>query len=252
MLCRLQDETARVEDELVKPEGVEALLHCFTSSKSNSFENLLDPFLKLCRLSSAVTVGVAKAQLIRRIIDKLGASKAVVRLNLLRVLRAVCDAHPSRAVLVERYGLYEIVRGLSRDDGAILVRELAREILPALKPALKPAVARLSSTHSRNGSVMSAASVGSGRSTSSGQAVPSPRSPRALSPMGSMGLSPPKAGIVPKKRIRRTASDTSGSFPSLASPAPVLAPASRAPIVRQKSRQQLGDFQWRSPSVEGR
>jgi len=65
-----------------------------------------------------------------------------VRLNLLRILRTVCDVHPNRAILVERYGLHEIVTRLSKEDGAVLVRELAREILPALAPALKPALGK--------------------------------------------------------------------------------------------------------------
>lgn len=138
MSVRLQDETARLEDELMNPEALEALLKCFVTAKANSFENLLDPFLKICRISTRITIGAAKSQFFRRVIDRLAHSKAVVRLNLLRILRTVCDVHPNRAILVERYRLHEIVAKLSKDDGAVLVRELAREILPALAPALKP------------------------------------------------------------------------------------------------------------------
>jgi hypothetical protein len=127
-----------LEDELMKPEALEALLKCFVSAKANSFENLLDPFLKICRISTRITIGIAKSQFFKHVIDRLVHSKAVVRLNLLRILRTVCDVHPNRAILVERYGLHEIVSKLSKDDGAVLVRELAREILPALAPALKP------------------------------------------------------------------------------------------------------------------
>lgn len=138
LMGRLQDETARLEDELMKPEALEALLKCFVSAKANSFENLLDPFLKICRISTRITIGIAKSQFFKRVIDRLAHSKAVVRLNLLRILRTVCDVHPNRAMLVERYGLLEIVAKLSKEDGAVLVRELAREILPTLAPALKP------------------------------------------------------------------------------------------------------------------
>jgi len=122
----------------MKPDALEALLKCFVSAKANSFENLLDPFLKVCRISTRITIGIAKSQFFKRVIDRLAHSKAVVRLNLLRILRTVCDVHPNRAILVERYGLHEIVAKLSKDDGAVLVRELAREILPTLVPALKP------------------------------------------------------------------------------------------------------------------
>ncbi|KAF9005467.1 hypothetical protein BDQ17DRAFT_1353150 [Cyathus striatus] len=103
------------------------LLKCFVSCKANSFENLLDPFLKITLLC-----------VFKRIIDRLGHnSRAVVRLNLLRLLKSVCEVHPNRAMLVERYGLLGVVERLSRGggDGAVLVRELAREIVPVLKPA---------------------------------------------------------------------------------------------------------------------
>ncbi|PIL35163.1 hypothetical protein GSI_02952 [Ganoderma sinense ZZ0214-1] len=143
ILSWLQDETARIEDELMKPESIDALLRCFVQAKANSFENLLDPFLKMFRISTNIAIGIAKSQFFKRLIDKLGSSKAVVRLNLLRILRTVCDVHPNRVVLVERYGIYDIVAKLSKEDVAVLVRELAREIVPTLAPALKPS-ARLS------------------------------------------------------------------------------------------------------------
>lgn len=122
----------------MKPDSLDALLRCFVSAKANSFENLLDPFLKIFRISTSITIGVAKSQFFKRLIEKLGSGKAVVRLNLLRILRTVCDVHPNRAMLVERYGIYDIVAKLSKEDVAVLVRELAREIVPTLAPALKP------------------------------------------------------------------------------------------------------------------
>jgi len=123
---------------LAKPKPLDALLKCFVSAKAGSFENLLDPFLKICRLSTLIAIGIAKAQFFKRITEKLGNSKAVVKLNLLRILRTVCDVHPNRALLVERYGIHETVASLRRNDGAVLVRELAKEIEPSLAPALKP------------------------------------------------------------------------------------------------------------------
>jgi hypothetical protein len=143
---RLQDEPARVEDELVHPSSIAALLKCFTTSKAVSFENLLDPFLKIIRLSSGIAVQLSRSSaFFKRIVDRIShTAKAVVRLNLLKILRSVCDIHPNRALLVERFGLLGLVQGLSQSggDGAVLVRELARDILPLLKPGLKPAASR--------------------------------------------------------------------------------------------------------------
>ena len=113
----------------------------------------MDPFLKICRLSANIAIGIAKLQFFRRVVDRLGHSKALVRLNLLRIVKTVCDVHPNRATLVERHGIYEIVAKLSKEDGAVLVRELAREIMPTLAPALKPSISAGlgGSTSSREG-----------------------------------------------------------------------------------------------------
>ncbi|KII90830.1 hypothetical protein PLICRDRAFT_107006 [Plicaturopsis crispa FD-325 SS-3] len=212
ILSWLQDETARVEDELIKPSSLEALLKCFTTAKANSFENLLDPFLKVCRISTNVTIGLAKSQFFKRVIDRLGHSRAVVRLNLLRILRTVCDVHPNRAILVERYGLYDIVSKLSKDDGAVLVRELAREIVPALQPALKPAL--------------------SGKSL-----LKKPDTPKG-------------SGIAPK-RARRTASETSALLSSGSNSSSSGGPArsalelgGRTPKSSSNPRAKLGEIPW--------
>ncbi|KIM52300.1 hypothetical protein SCLCIDRAFT_1223881 [Scleroderma citrinum Foug A] len=217
VLSWLQDETAKIEDVLVKPESVDALLKCFVSAKAYSFENLLDPLLKICRVSTPITIGLAKATFFKRIIDRLGHSRAVVRLNLLRILRTVCDVHPNRAILVERYGLHEMVLKLSKDDGAVLVRELAREILPALAPALKP----------------------------------------ALSKSGIKGHDTPKSSsIIAPRKTRRTASETSAILHT-SSPTPLgsgAPPSSRLGIERShsSSRHRLGDIQWQQGGTGGR
>ncbi|KAI0035206.1 hypothetical protein K488DRAFT_76773 [Vararia minispora EC-137] len=199
ILSWLQEETSRVEDELLKQASLDALLKSFVSAKAGSFENLLDPFLKVLRLSSPVAIGIAKSAFFKRVVEKLDSSKAVVKLNLLRILRAVCDVHPNRAVLVERYGIYEIVVRLRKDDGAVLVRELAREI----EPSLKPAIARTSGLSARDA---------------------------------------PKSALAPKRRARRTASDTSGM--SSLSPGQTLVDAQRERRGQLPSRNRLGDIPW--------
>ncbi|KZV66238.1 hypothetical protein PENSPDRAFT_755870 [Peniophora sp. CONT] len=210
VLAWLQEETARVEDDLLKQASLDALLKCFVSAKAGSFENLLDPLLKIIRLAPPVAIGIAKTAFFKRVVEKLGNSKAVVKLNLLRILRAVCEIHPNRASLVERYGIFELVVRLRREDPAVLVRELAREIEPSLRPAL------------------------AGRASAI------------------KALETPKSGVAPKKRSRRTASDTSGV--SMISPNQSLA-SSGAREARTKShlpsRNRLGGIPWQPPPSGG-
>lgn len=211
---RLHDETARVEDQLVKSESIDELVRCFVNSKANSFENLLEPILKMMRLSTPVTLAIAKLPaFFKRIIDRLGHhTKALVRRNLLRVLKAVCDVHPNRAMLVERYGLLGVVERLSKSDGAVLVRELAREIVPTLKPGLK----------AKN-------------DASSG-----------LGPADTLN----RSGLAPKK-MRRAASETSPQVGSIQHHSKMLSQrtSSDSPMRTKLSRQRLGDIQW--PNGDG-
>ena len=210
---RLHDETARVEDELIKSESTEAIVRCFVNSKANSFENLLEPILKVTRLSTPVTLAIAKLPaFFKRIIDRLGHhTKALVRRNLLRVLKAVCDVHPNRALLVERYGLLGVVERLSKSDGAVLVRELAREIVPTLKPGLRGKSEILSGTET-----------------------------------------PTKSGLAPKK-MRRAASETSPKVGIIQhSKTLASSSGGDSPMRTRPSRQRLGDIKWQSSDGPGR
>ncbi|KAJ9476452.1 Cell division control protein 15 [Pseudozyma hubeiensis] len=131
ILVWLQDESARVEEVLLQPAAIESLLYVFATSKANSFENLLEPFVKVCRLSSGVVAALARNTLfVKRLLERLSHPKAVVRLNLLRITKMVCDLKgDSHSPLVEQLKVYDVVEKLSSKDTAVLVKELARDIL---------------------------------------------------------------------------------------------------------------------------
>jgi hypothetical protein len=186
------------------------MLKCFTNAKANSFEGLLDPFLKICRLSQSITLGISsKSQFFRRVTDRLGHGKPVTRLNLLRILRAVFDVHPDRTGLVRRYGLLEIVERLSKSDGAVLVRELAREILPSLQ---SPEPFNLSKPNARTGDGNVSSHIA------------------------------PRSALAPKRRgvMRRTASETSVNSSST--------PGATRTRLKPVSRNKVSEIPWQDPS----
>lgn len=89
--------------------------------------------LKILRLSTSVTSSISTTPFFRRLSEALDRqSKAVVKLNLLRLTRVICDNHPDRATLVSRFDVARIVDRLAKQDDAVLVRELAKEIHPTL------------------------------------------------------------------------------------------------------------------------
>lgn len=125
----MQEETAKVEEHLLDGSFTKGIIKCFTTSKANAFENLLEPLQKLLRLSPPVALSLADSDLFYRILQKLQSSKAVVRLNLLRIVRSICDASDEQGGLISRYGLIDSIQRLAETDGAVLVRNMASELI---------------------------------------------------------------------------------------------------------------------------
>ena len=118
-----------MEEHLLDGSFTKAIIKCFTTSKANAFENLLEPLQKLLRLSPPIALSLAHPDLFSRILQKLQSSKAVVRLNLLRIVRSICDASDEQGGLINRYGLVDTVQRLAEVDGAVLVRNMASELV---------------------------------------------------------------------------------------------------------------------------
>ena len=156
----LQEETAKVEEHLLMDNSfTQGIVQCFTTSKANAFENLLEPLQKLLRLSVPIACSLAHPDLFNRILSKLNSSKAVVRLNLLRIIRSICDSSDEGGNPIARYGLLEHIQHLAEHDPAVLVRNMASEILKSSE-----AIDRMGNTRS--------SVAGSGRRPSSSTTPP--------------------------------------------------------------------------------
>ncbi|RDW60891.1 cell division control protein-like protein 15 [Coleophoma cylindrospora] len=145
----LQEETARVEKSLLEGNFIEAIVRCFNTPKASSFDyNLLEPLQKLLRLSSPVAVSLARADLFTGILQKLNHKKAVVRLNLLRIVRNICDPSENETDGLRSHRLFGAIEGLVENDNAVLVRNMASELV---KSRLKKEQEAGSSGRSRQG-----------------------------------------------------------------------------------------------------
>ncbi|KAF2732413.1 hypothetical protein EJ04DRAFT_336669 [Polyplosphaeria fusca] len=154
----LQEETARVEQYLLRSNFSAAIIISYTSPQS-TFESLLEPLQKIVRLSPPIARSLAVQDIFTRTVQKLGHKDAVTRLNLLRILRTICDATDDECTLIKKYGVYDTISYLSDSDSAILVRQMADELIRACDDAGKRSVSRgsalrrpLSSTSHRAGS----------------------------------------------------------------------------------------------------
>ena len=141
ILVWLQEETANVESHLIDGNFTRAIVSCFRTNRLNSFDsNLLEPLLKLLRLSPSVTASLAKPEMFSGIGQRLGHKKAVVRLNLLRLVRNIMDVCEPGLRLGSGDGtrtlnnsqvrsLMDTIQTLAETDSAVLVRNLAAELV---------------------------------------------------------------------------------------------------------------------------
>ncbi|KAF0323990.1 cell division control protein [Colletotrichum asianum] len=136
----LQEETAKVESHLLDGKFTDAIVACFHTNKLNSFDaNLLEPLLKLLRLSPSIAGSLAKPEMFAGIAQRLGHKKAVVRLNLLRLVRNIMDACDSEMLgmgngssslnIKQVRSLFDAIQTLAEKDSAVLVRNLASELV---------------------------------------------------------------------------------------------------------------------------
>ena len=92
---------------------------------------MLEPLQKLVRLSPPIAASLAAPEIFTRTEQKLGHKDAVTRLNLLRILRTICDAKEEGCWLIRAFGCYERISWLVQHDTAVLVRQLAEELIRA-------------------------------------------------------------------------------------------------------------------------
>ncbi|KAF7545808.1 hypothetical protein G7046_g9468 [Stylonectria norvegica] len=164
ILVWLQEETANVESHLVEGGFTRAIVSCFNTNKLNAFDsNLLEPLQKLLRLSPSVAASLAKPEMFAGIAQRLGHKKAVVRLDLLRLVRNIIDVcepgigngDGTRSLNSSQVrSLMDVIQTLAEKDSAVLVRNLASELIRsniALSPKIHEAApsSTSSSTNSR-------------------------------------------------------------------------------------------------------
>jgi hypothetical protein len=129
-VIRLQEETAKVEEHLLRDDSFsQAIINCFNHSKADSFENFLEPLQKLLRLSPPLASSLIHPDLFLRTSQKLRTKKALVRLNLLRIIRSICDSSDEDGALIHTFGLHPIIAETAKYDPAILVREMASDLI---------------------------------------------------------------------------------------------------------------------------
>ncbi|KAL9108663.1 MAG: hypothetical protein Q9227_006609 [Pyrenula ochraceoflavens] len=195
----LQEETAKVEDHLLHDRlFTHAITASFTHSKSHYFENLLDPLQKLLRLSPQLAASMAGSpEFFSCIAQKLSTQKPAVRVNLLRIMRDICDASEDGGGLLVKMGLRETIKDLELNDSAVLVRNMAQELVRSCEESETNFLNSGGKKRATASSVASSVSSGTGYGMSMGMRRTSSSNtpPHLLERQMSKSSMPPSPGV---------------------------------------------------------
>lgn len=129
----LDDETARVEERLVRDSSLKLIMASFSqNAKSTAFEQYMELIHKLLRLSSRVAVELTGPVLIAFLSAKLESSKPRIRLTVLKIIRTLQEASNDAAFL-EKHDLHKQITYLAANEKSVLARGLAKDLIGGKK-----------------------------------------------------------------------------------------------------------------------
>ncbi|KAF2069497.1 hypothetical protein CYY_009186 [Polysphondylium violaceum] len=128
----VNDETFKVEKIISTPENIKKLIWVFVNVESQSFAGILEPLLKIITTSIPVNILLGTHnEFIPKLIERLGHSNPLVRLNLLKIISSIYECHPNAKKLIQDFKLYPIIQRIADTDKSVLVMKMASKLLEA-------------------------------------------------------------------------------------------------------------------------
>lgn len=128
------DETARVEERLIRPTSLELITHSFSNkSRSTAFEQYMDLFHRLIRVSQRVAVALTGPVLIGFLSAKLESSNPRIRLTVLKIIRTLVEANGGDYGFLKKHGLAKQIAYLAANEKSVLAKGLAKEMAEGKK-----------------------------------------------------------------------------------------------------------------------
>ncbi|TYZ66748.1 hypothetical protein PybrP1_001929 [[Pythium] brassicae (nom. inval.)] len=131
----LVHDTVRMESVLLVPANLLKLVQCFRSAQDTELENLLEPLIEMITRSVRMNQSLGRNGLfVAEILTRLRrVPKAIVRKNLLKMLKSLFESHTSPTQFLAEYDLHPTIYALAQDENSlILVKEIASQLLQAI------------------------------------------------------------------------------------------------------------------------
>ncbi|XP_028783754.1 MAP3K epsilon protein kinase 1-like [Neltuma alba] len=139
-VCLAHDnDNRKAEQALQKKDAVQKLIKFFQCCPDQYFVHILEPFLKIITKSARINTTLAVNGLTCLLIARLDHPKAIARLNLLKLIKAVYEHHPQPKKLIVENDLPQKLQSLIEErrdgqssGGQVLVKQMATSLLKAL------------------------------------------------------------------------------------------------------------------------
>lgn len=131
----LTHDTIKMEGVLLMPDNLMKLVTCFQNAQDSELENLLEPLLEIITRSVSLNQSLGRNGLfVTEVLRRLClVPKAIVRKNLLKILKSLFESHTSPIQFLVEYNLHPMVHALAQDENSmILVKEIASQLLQAI------------------------------------------------------------------------------------------------------------------------
>ncbi|RLN47819.1 hypothetical protein BBJ29_009028 [Phytophthora kernoviae] len=131
----LVHDTVKMENILLIPANLIKIMVCFRNALDTELENLLEPLLEIMSRSVRLNQAFGRSGMfVLEILKRLRLiPKAIVRKNLLKMLKYLFEVHTSPVQFLAEYNLRPIVYALAQDENSmILVKEIASQLLQSI------------------------------------------------------------------------------------------------------------------------
>lgn len=128
-LFRMTDDKLYVENILFNKSMELSEMFC----NSKYYENILDVFLRFCTASPDLARAVSTGNLIHSLITRSTHHKAIVRLQLLKIVASLLHAASNPTQLIQYYKIEQHLTKIAAIDDSVLVAQLASDLLGKIK-----------------------------------------------------------------------------------------------------------------------
>jgi serine/threonine protein kinase len=128
----INDESAKLSTPLEQPGAVNAMINAVASTDNDRLVGVLEHLLSIVTASERVNRALGRqARFMELLKERMRHPEALVRVHLLKIIRAVYELHHNPKELIARHELIVFIQRLTETDKAVLVKSMCEQLSKA-------------------------------------------------------------------------------------------------------------------------